>query len=274
MTAFKQFGIKLGATSALMILVIIGGCAKHIETKLQVDYNNIGAYCDSTVNPPGVPRLVPFATITRGEPVKKSEKELAVGSYLFVPGSLAVAIESETIDDYSARCGEMLSSRETQKAKTPAVKPKLVTPEQAAPSPAQKKVAVYELTPSGKIDAAFVEKLTASLAAAAAKRHGISASVSKAIPEFERKRLVVGCDDTACIGEIGTSLGVDAVISGSVILLDDGTWYLSLLLIDAKQPKILSRATVKEKDRDQLLGRIDWAADELLKKTNLEPQKK
>lgn len=82
--------------------------------------------------------------------------------------------------------------------------------------------------------------------------------------EHEQQKLLLGCDDTSCLAEIGGALGVDLLLAGGVGRLGD-TYVISLKLIDVRGVKVLRREerTVAGEGGD-LIGAARQAARTLL----------
>jgi hypothetical protein len=82
---------------------------------------------------------------------------------------------------------------------------------------------------------------------------------------FQAQRERLGCQDTACLAEIGGALGVDELVVGSLAKL--GTSYiLDVRLIDARRAKVIAEANERLKNgtADDLLGAADRAVNRLL----------
>lgn len=116
-------------------------------------------------------------------------------------------------------------------------------PTTARPVQGRKKIAVMDLKAIQGVSAGTVEIL-GSVVAADLARQGldvISKSDIQAMLGFQKERQLLGCtEDAGCIAEIGGSLGVDYVLTGQVGQI--GSQYnLSLLLVDSRKAKVLSR---------------------------------
>ncbi len=58
--------------------------------------------------------------------------------------------------------------------------------------------------------------------------------------EHEQSKMMLGCDDTSCLAEIGEALGVELLLAGSVGKVGD-TYVVSLKLIDVRKVEVISR---------------------------------
>lgn len=86
---------------------------------------------------------------------------------------------------------------------------------------------------------------------------------------FEKTKEAVGCDEMACVAEIGSALGVDYLAAGNVAGLD-GSMVLTLKLIDVRNTKVLSRVNKVSEGGDKGLPRmIAEAVQELVERSEL-----
>lgn len=115
----------------------------------------------------------------------------------------------------------------------------LGTPASSQDKPA---IAVLDLKARG-LEASVAENIT-DLVTKEVDRVGLFRTVSmeeiKRMLEHEQQKILVGCDDTSCLAEIGGALGVELLVAGGVGKLGD-TYLLSLKLIDVRKAGVLSR---------------------------------
>ncbi|MHB8419631.1 MAG: hypothetical protein ACYDCL_16260 [Myxococcales bacterium] len=99
-----------------------------------------------------------------------------------------------------------------------------------------------------------------------APRLGIIASEDlRNLIGFQVQKARLGCQDTACLAEIGGALGVDELVVGSLARL--GTSYiLDVRLIDARRAKVIAEDDERLKNgaEEDLLGAADRAVATLL----------
>lgn len=113
---------------------------------------------------------------------------------------------------------------------------------QASAATLATKVAVLDLKASG-IDATVAKNLTELITAESAKIPGykiIAHSEVKDLVNFEVEKQSMGCDDPSCFTELGSALGVDLVVSGSVGKVGE-TIVVTLKLIDVKKVESKNR---------------------------------
>jgi hypothetical protein len=103
-------------------------------------------------------------------------------------------------------------------------------------------IAVLDIKARG-LDASVAENIT-DLVVKEVDRVGLFRTISmeeiKLMLEHEQQKILTGCDDTACLAEIGGALGVELLMAGGVGKLGD-TYVVSLKLIDVRQAQVLNR---------------------------------
>lgn len=125
---------------------------------------------------------------------------------------------------------------------------------------AGERVAVLELATPG-LEARHGAALSAnliSIVGAEVKRLGydvITAADVDSMLSLERKKDLVGCEDTSCLAEIGGALGVDLLISGNIGKLGD-TFNVSLVLLDIKKATVRERFTTTAGSESLLGGAV------------------
>lgn len=136
----------------------------------------------------------------------------------------------------------------------------------AAGAEEKRAIAVLDLKARG-LEASVAENVT-ELVLKEIDRVGMFRTISteeiKRMLEHEQQKILLGCDDTSCLAEIGGALGVDLLVAGGVGKLGD-TWVISLKLIDVRGVKVLRREerTVSGAGGD-LIGAARQAARTLL----------
>ncbi|MCK5688761.1 hypothetical protein KAI87_05790, partial [Myxococcota bacterium] len=86
---------------------------------------------------------------------------------------------------------------------------------------------------------------------------------------FEEVKDAVGCDDAACIAELGNALGVDYLVAGSLASLD-GSLILTLKLIDVRNTRVVARVNKMGEGGQSSLPRIlAGAVNELIQRSKL-----
>jgi len=136
----------------------------------------------------------------------------------------------------------------------------------AARTEEERAIAVLDLKARG-LEASVAENIT-ELVLKEIDRVGMFRTISteeiKRMLEHEQQKILLGCDDTSCLAEIGGALGVDMLVAGGVGKLGD-TWVISLKLIDVRGVEVLRREerTVSGVGGD-LIGAARQAARTLL----------
>ncbi|HOX43552.1 MAG TPA: hypothetical protein PK668_08140 [Myxococcota bacterium] len=128
------------------------------------------------------------------------------------------------------------------------------------------KAAVLELKAVGvpedqarNLTQVVVQELKRSQGLALISRDEIAAMLS-----FKEDKARLGCDDDACLSEIGGALGVDYLVSGSVGQLGE-TRLVHLKLIDMRETRVVNRVAESfQGDAAQLLGATRAAARRLI----------
>ncbi|MEK7703807.1 MAG: hypothetical protein AAB426_02520 [Myxococcota bacterium] len=142
------------------------------------------------------------------------------------------------------------------------------TPALAAPRP---KLAVVDVIATGidpKYASTFTEVTTAEVDALG-RYEVIAGSDIKQTVGFNQERMVMGCDDDACIAEIGGALGVDRILVTQVTLLG-GTYVLNIKLIDIKKVRTVARAyETVQGEMDALLATIRTSVRKLFSRDDL-----
>lgn len=70
----------------------------------------------------------------------------------------------------------------------------------------------------------------------------------------ERRRQLLGCEETSCLAEAGVELGAEYLVAGQVGQL--GSRYrVSLLVVDSRKARIVGRATASSEPREESLAR-------------------
>ncbi len=142
----------------------------------------------------------------------------------------------------------------------------LVTPPVRAQG--KDRIAVLGLTARGL--APDVAQSITDLVAREVDRSGLFETISmddiKAMLQHAEKRMVLGCDDTSCLVEIGGALGVELLLAGGVGKIGQ-TYVISLRLIDVRRAAVLNR------EEKTVQGKVDdlVAASRLTVKALLRP---
>lgn len=142
-------------------------------------------------------------------------------------------------------------------------------PAPPAPPPAQLRVLVLDLAVQGSAPRELGRAL-ADVAAAEASRVGGFAVLSQgdvaAQLGVERSRQMLGCsEDESCLIEIAGALSAERLLAGSVTLVD-GTYLVSVKLVDARRARSLARAgdTMKAPTQAELADGVRRLAHEVL----------
>ncbi|MFC1611043.1 PEGA domain-containing protein [Myxococcota bacterium] len=86
---------------------------------------------------------------------------------------------------------------------------------------------------------------------------------------FERTKEAVGCDDAACIAEIGGALGVDYLVAGKVATVS-GSPIVTLKLMDVRKGHVLARSNRSTSAGEgAVVGLIAEAVQELVARSKL-----
>jgi TolB-like protein len=111
-----------------------------------------------------------------------------------------------------------------------------------AAAESKRKIAVLELTARGLSD--DLAKSITDLVAREVDRSGLFTTIStddvRAMLQHEENKMMLGCNDEACLAEIGGALGVELLLSGSVGKIGE-TFVVSLKLIDVRRAAVVSR---------------------------------
>jgi hypothetical protein len=99
-------------------------------------------------------------------------------------------------------------------------------------------------------------------------RHSVRAlgpSDVRAMLDAEQQKILVGCDNEKCMTELAGALGADWLVAGTLGKLDD-LYVINLQIIDARQAKVISRASGTVKQISKAIQSIGPLVDQLLKK--------
>jgi len=88
---------------------------------------------------------------------------------------------------------------------------------------------------------------------------------------FEQQRLLLGCEESSCMAEIGGALGVRWLVSGTLARLGRET-VLSLKLIDLTSAAVVARTTRRAPGEDRLADQSEGAVAELVAVSPLAPK--
>jgi len=135
-----------------------------------------------------------------------------------------------------------------------------------ADQPRKRPIAVLELRSRG-LDADLAASLT-ELIVREVDRSGLFTTISlddiRAMLQHAENSNMLGCDDAACLAEIGGALGVELLLAGSVGRIGS-THVISMRLIDVKQSRVLVRQEkTVQGEVDDLIGASRQAVSRLL----------
>lgn len=116
------------------------------------------------------------------------------------------------------------------------------------------RVALLDLKALGDIDPDVPQTITA-LASAQLARTGVLQPITsdeiRQLLSLEATKMAAGCDDAACIAEIGGALGAPYVVSGTVGRLG-ATYVLTLTLMEITKARAIGRETVSVRDAAEI----------------------
>jgi TolB-like protein len=128
---------------------------------------------------------------------------------------------------------------------------------QAAPTP----VAVMPLTAGEGVTASVAASLGAAVVGELRKKPNIRVvtpeDVKTALSIEQQKLATSGCSDDRCVIDLGSAMGADRVVTGSVSRLGQ-SWLIHLQLIDTRKTQTLAQS-----DRRKKGGSVDDVLDEL-----------
>jgi TolB-like protein len=117
------------------------------------------------------------------------------------------------------------------------------------------------------VDASRAARYQRLLVQALSRAQGLSVVASSDVARFAElgaAQQASSCDADACLAEIAGALGADLVVFGEVGKLGDRA-LVQLSLFDQKQGGIIARATDEGQSVDELAGRVDHVAKELVR---------
>lgn len=172
-----------------------------------------------------------------------------------------------------ARASETAESAEAMRARVPGVIAGLfgwsdakVTSAFSLPKGKKVSFAVLDLKATGVSDE-VAANLTQVLSAEIKSVQGttvISREDIAAMLQLGRDKALLGCDEGACVTEIGGALGVDKLVAGNVGRLAN-SWVVNLRLLDVKQNRVDNRVGESFRgEQDQLLNATRAATRALL----------
>ncbi len=139
----------------------------------------------------------------------------------------------------------------------------------ALASPGSRKVAAMDVQARAGVTPGLAQVVTDAVVADLRKgAPGLTIIASEDVRNvlgFQRQKEQLGCEDAACLAEIGGALGVDELVVGSLARL--GTSYiLDLRLIDARRARVIAETDerLKNGNEEDLLGAADRAVTTLL----------
>lgn len=126
---------------------------------------------------------------------------------------------------------------------TPAVS---ATPTPAAAAPTSCAIAILDFQ-KGKAGADTAKVLADALAIDLEERTScriITAGDIRNMAEFESLRQNLGCDEGACLAELGGALGVERVVSGDLVVLNAESLVINARLADVNSATVVGRANI------------------------------
>jgi hypothetical protein len=179
---------------------------------------------------------------------------ISAGVAWFLSGLLAHSVEAEPVALPSPR------EARVQGAERPLV------PSTASPT-APIAVAVLDLRATDDVKGAA--KALATLITAEVASHPGHKALSRgelaSIIAQQADAQLLGCDQPACMADIGTLVAADRVVAGSLERVESGALVLSLLLVDPKGPTVLERVAFSwNAPADDLVDLARPAVDRLL----------
>jgi TolB-like protein len=140
------------------------------------------------------------------------------------------------------------------------------TPQYRLPSGGRTSLAVLDLTAMG-VSTVASDNLTQVLSTELKRVEGtsvISREDIRAMLQLQEQKSLVGCDDMACLAEIGGALGVDRLVTGTVGKLSE-SYIVNLRLISVRQNRVEHLVTeVFNGSEDQLIHATRRAGRRLL----------
>jgi TolB-like protein len=113
------------------------------------------------------------------------------------------------------------------------------------------RIAVLPLEAGEGVSAPTARAVTEAVVAEVRKRPGtalLTPDEVQSLLAVERQRAVLGCGDSACAGQVGSALGADQLLAGSVARLGQ-SWLVHLKLLDTRSAGQVVQATRRLKDR-------------------------
>lgn len=140
-----------------------------------------------------------------------------------------------------------------------------LVPAAAGAKPARTKVAVLDVRAVG-IDAARAAPLSALVASEVARRADLSVVAGgdlRALVGLEQQRASLGCEDAACLAELGGALGVEYLVATEVAMFG-GTWLVTLSLVNVPRATPVKRLTRRAATEADVLGAATDGVAQLL----------
>lgn len=140
-----------------------------------------------------------------------------------------------------------------------------LVPAAAGAEAARTKVAVLDVRAVG-LDAARAAPLSALVASEVARREDllvIAGGDLRALVGFEQQRAALGCEDAACLAELGGALGVEYLVATEVSLFG-GSWLFTLSLVNVPRATPVKRLTRRAATEADVLGAAADGVAELL----------
>jgi hypothetical protein len=112
---------------------------------------------------------------------------------------------------------------------------------------------------SQRVCAAYLERFSAMLAGP--RLRVTTAADVASILGLERQKQLMGCSESGCLVELAGALGVDGLLTGSVVRTSGG-WLATLKVVRARDGGTWSQATTRTRSEEELLAFLERTAAE------------
>jgi len=110
-----------------------------------------------------------------------------------------------------------------------------------------------------KLCAAYLERFSTLLGGAAVKV--TTASDVASVLGLERQKQLLGCSESGCLAELAGALGVDGLLTGSLVKTSAG-WLATLKVVRTRDGATWVQATARPRTEEELQGFLDRTAGE------------
>jgi hypothetical protein len=113
---------------------------------------------------------------------------------------------------------------------------------------------------SPRVCSAYLERFSALLAGPRLKV--TTAGDVASILGLERQKQLLGCGESSCLAELAGALGVEGLLTGSVVRTPSSGWLVTLKVVRTRDGGTWTQATVRARSEEEMQGFLDRTAGE------------